>query len=299
LVHHRAERRAAMAEASFPPTGQLISVGNTTVHAHVEGDGPDLVLIHGASGNTRDFTFGLVDQLKGRFRVIVLDRPGLGWTEGLGAAGLDPMVQADLLRAAAAQIGVTRPVVLGHSYGGAVALAWALGDRVDTAALVLVSAASMPWPDELDLWYKIMASRIGGATIIPLISAFAGKTQAEKAIESIFAPQAAPVGYAEYVGAGLTLRRETFRANARQVNTLKPHVTAYAARYPELALPVEVIHGTADTIVPIDIHSEPLARLIPDAQLTRLEGIGHMPHHSAPEAVIAAIDRAAARARLR
>jgi pimeloyl-ACP methyl ester carboxylesterase len=64
-------------------------------------------------------------------------------------------------------------------------------------------------------------------------------------------------------------------------------------------MPVEIVHGTADDVVPIHIHSEPLANQIPGAVLTRLDGIGHMPHHSAPEAVKAAIHRAAARAGLR
>ena len=72
-----------------------------------------------------------------------------------------------------------------------------------------------------------------------------------------------------------------------------------SARYSTLPMPVEIVHGTADDVVPIHIHSEPLARQIPGAVLTRLEGIGHMPHHSAPAAVAEAIDRAAARARLR
>ena len=62
---------------------------------------------------------------------------------------------------------------------------------------------------------------------------------------------------------------------------------------------VEIVHGDADTIVPLDIHSEPLARLLPDATLTVLPGIGHMPHHAAPDAVVAAIDRVFARAALR
>ena len=64
-------------------------------------------------------------------------------------------------------------------------------------------------------------------------------------------------------------------------------------------MPIEIVHGTADEVVPIGVHSEPLARQIPGAVLTRLEGIGHMPHHAAPDAVEAAIHRAAARARLR
>jgi pimeloyl-ACP methyl ester carboxylesterase len=69
--------------------------------------------------------------------------------------------------------------------------------------------------------------------------------------------------------------------------------------YAQLALPVEILHGTADTIVPASVHALPLSAVLPDATLTLLPGIGHMPHHADPAAVVAAIDRAAARARLR
>ena len=66
-------------------------------------------------------------------------------------------------------------------------------------------------------------------------------------------------------------------------------------RYPTLTLPVELIHGTADTIVPLHIHSDPLSQRLPDATLTVIDGAGHMPHHAHAEQVIAAIDRAALR----
>ena len=71
------------------------------------------------------------------------------------------------------------------------------------------------------------------------------------------------------------------------------------AKYDLLKMPVEIIHGDADTIVPMHIHAERLVNDLSDAALTRLPGMGHMPHHADPEAVIAAIDRAAARAGLR
>ena len=78
LVAWRAARHEARAEASHPPIGQFVQVGETRVHATVMGDGPDLVLIHGASGNLRDMTFSLAPRLAEHYRVITLDRPGLG-----------------------------------------------------------------------------------------------------------------------------------------------------------------------------------------------------------------------------
>lgn len=299
LTDKRATAREAAAEAAFPPTGRLIDVQGTMVHAHIEGQGPDLVLIHGASGSARDFTFSLVGQLAQDYRVIAFDRPGLGWTQSLGDEGISPFLQARLLQAAADKLGVTRPLVVGHSYGGAVAMAWGLTDTPDVAGLVIVAGATMPWPGGLGPFYAITSSRIGGATVIPAITAFASPAQAGAVIDSIFAPAPAPLGYADYVGAALTMRRESLRANARQVSGLKPYVTHMATEYRKLDLPVEIVHGTADTIVPARIHAIPMSQLLPDAQLTLLDGVAHMPHHTNAADVIAAIHRAASRAGLR
>jgi pimeloyl-ACP methyl ester carboxylesterase len=299
LVDRRVSARSAAAEAAYPPTGRILQVQGRAVHADISGAGPDVVLIHGASGNTRDFTFDLAKRLAARYRVIALDRPGLGWSDAAGEDGLSPQGQADILREAARQLGVQRPVIVGHSYGGAVAMAWALQDPEATGAVVLLGGATMPWPGGLGGWYGLTSSRLGRATVVPLVSAFAPMSRAEEAIASIFAPDPVPPGYAAYVGAGLTLRPGSLGTNARQVNGLRPFIVEMSQAYAQLSLPVEILHGTADTIVPADVHAIPLSTLLPDAALTLLPGIGHMPHHADPEAVVAAIDRAAARARLR
>jgi pimeloyl-ACP methyl ester carboxylesterase len=298
-TNRRIKRRERAAEARFPPTGRILAVDGVHIHAHVEGKGPDLVLLHGASGNTRDFTFSMVNRLKDDFRVIAFDRPGLGWSEPLGPQGTDPSQQARILRQAARILGADRPIVLGQSYGGAVALAWALEAPNAVAGLVIVAGASNPWPGKLGLWYRVVGSRFGRATIVPLLTAFATRKRTAEAIKGIFAPEEMPEGYADHIGAGLTLRRRTMRENARQVNGLRPHLVAMAQRYGTITQPVEILHGTADTTVPLHIHSEPLSRQIPGAHLVRLDGAGHMPHHTREDEVIAAIYRAATRATLR
>lgn len=293
----RLQARKVEAEAAYPPTGRLLTVDGIRVHADQRGRGPDVVLIHGASGNTRDFTFALADRLAREFRVTAFDRPGLGWSDWPGDAAVSPFEQARILRAAARELGIRRPVVVGHSYGGSVAMAWALSDPGGTGAVVSLAGATMPWPGGLGPWYAVTGSDFGAATVVPLISAFVPLDRAERAIAGIFAPDPVPAGYADYIGAGLTLRAETLRANARQVSRLKPYVTAMAEAYPQLQVPVEIVHGTADTIVPHVIHAEPMAKLLPRARLTLLEGVGHMPHHAAPDATLAAIRRAAQAAR--
>ena len=291
VTHWRASAREAAAAAAFPPSGQFVTVDGTRLHYEIAGTGPDLVMIHGASGSLRDLTYALRNRLTDRYRVIVVDRPGLGHSDPLDDTSL--AAQARIIKAGVAQLGVTDPVVLGQSYGGAVALAWALegGPR----ALVLVGSPSMPWPGDLDLWYRVTSNPVGRALAVPVASAFVPESYVRSATRAVFAPDPVPPGYEAHLGSALTLRRATLATNTAQVNALRAELVTMEPRYPTLTLPVELIHGTADTIVPLHIHSDPLSQRLPDATLTVIDGAGHMPHHAHAEQVIAAIDRAALR----
>ncbi len=298
LTLWKAARHERLAEAAWPPSGQFLTIDGHRVHYLVEGQGPDLVLIHGASGNMRDFTFGLIDRLKGRYRVIAIDRPGLGYTARIDASGASIAQQADLLARAASELGAERPVVFGHSYGGAVALAWAV-NRPDTlSALVLAAAASNPWSTGLGPYYTVISHPLGQRVAVPLLTAWVPDRVVDNQIDSVFEPQSAPPGYHAHIGAGLTLRRVSMRANALQRANLLTEIEAQVPDYAAIGVPVEMLHGDADTTVGLGVHSVPLSRQVPGANLTVLEGVGHMPHHAAPEETVAAIDRAAARAGL-
>lgn len=298
LTLWRANRNEVAAELAYPPVGRFVDVDGTRVHYVTEGTGPDLVLIHGAGGNLRDFTFDMVGRLSDRYRVTAFDRPGLGYSEPVGAAGTIAE-QARVLAGAADRIGVSNPIVVGQSYGAAVALAWALERPGATSGLVLISGVSNPWDTGVEPLYRVLATPLGETLVAPALTAWANAAYVGDRIAGVFAPQTVPEGYAEYVGAGLTLRRATLLRNARQIVNLLAEVEAQVPRYGEISIPVEIVHGDADTIVGLEVHSRPLAAQIPGAALTVLEGVGHMPHQVAPEPVDAAIDRAAARAGLR
>lgn len=303
VTHRQASARVRMAERDYPAEGEIIDVEGRRVHAIVQGNGPNLVLIHGAGGNAREFTFDLIDRLKDRYRVIAFDRPGLGYTDRTSDAyngafnpkAESPAEQAAMLQAAAVKLGATSPIVLGHSFGGSVALAWGLNHPSALAGIVNIAGPSHPWPGDLGAYYTVNGSMLGGALVPPMISAFATRKQIDAAIAGIFTPQPVPEGYAAHIGAPLTVRPDSFRANARQVATLYPHIVEMADRYAaELTVPLEIVHGELDATVPLDIHSTPLHRAVAHSNLTVLKGVGHMPHHADPDAVIAAIDRIAA-----
>jgi pimeloyl-ACP methyl ester carboxylesterase len=288
-------KRSALMER-FPPEGQFVSVDGHPVHYVQRGNGPDLVLVHGASGNTRDFTFSLVDQLTDRFRVTVFDRPGLGHTPRLAPSGVTLNDQATLLAGAAEALGIERPILAGQSFGGAVVMAWAVARPGDVAAVVNIAGATYPWPGELDQLYARLAKPGIGHVMSYLAGAFLSDGYVQSQVAGAFAPQPEPQGYGDYIGASMVLRPESLRANAQQRTDLREHLRALSPRYSDLTMPIEIVHGDADDTVGLHIHSEPMARDVASARLTVLPGIGHMPHHVAEDQVVAAIDRAAARA---
>jgi pimeloyl-ACP methyl ester carboxylesterase len=293
-----AARREARAAAFSPPRGEDVEVDGIRLHVEVIGRGPDLVLIHGSSGNTRDFTHALAPELAARYRVFVVDRPGLGWSDPHpDGDGLE--AQARVIQAAVAKLGADKPIVLGQSYGGAVALTWAALLPDTLAGLVPVSAVAYPWPTGLGLYYTLLSHPLGRAALIPLITAFVPRAVVLREIDKVFAPQSAPSGFPAYFGPELTVRRGQMRVNARQRRILLDEIIRLSPRWAGLDLPLEVVHGDADWVVHHAIHSERLGAENPNAQITILPGIGHMPHHVARAAVIAAVDRAALRANVK
>jgi pimeloyl-ACP methyl ester carboxylesterase len=288
----RAVHNEAQAEADFPPIGQFILVDGLRVHYVVRGQGPDLVLIHGLSGSLRDFTFDLVDLLADRYRVITFDRPGLGYSDALPRNAEGIFAQAAHLQKAAALLGADHPIVVGHSYGGAVALAWALNFPKHIAALVTISGPSHDWDTPMPMYYRALSNPIGAWLVAPLITAYVPESLVIKAINQTFEPQSVPTGYDAYFGANLTLRRESLRVNARNRASLQAEIRQMQTRYSELKLPFELLHGDVDTIVIYDIHVPAMQRHAPNLNVTRLVGIGHTPHHVAIPQVIAAIERA-------
>ena len=227
-----------------------------------------------------------------------MDRPGLGYSDPITQHGASLDQQAAVLAAATRMLGADRPIVMGQSLGGAVALAWALNHPDQIAALVPVSAVSHPWTTGLCAYYSVLSSWPGRHLLIPALTAFTPDRVIDDQIAAIFAPETPPPGYAAHFGPRLTLRRGSMRANALQRRQLLRWITAQAPRYGKINVPTEILHATGDRSVGYHIHAEPLAQAISGANLAAIDSASHMPHHTHPGDLVASIDRAATRAGL-
>lgn len=283
-------------DRSWPPAGEIMAIDGMSVHVvdiPAGPGGPNLLLIHGASGNVREPLDALTDALGGKFRLIAVDRPGHGHSTRGTREMSDPARQADVMAAVLDRLDVGPCIVLGISWGASVAAALALRHPDRVAGLLFVSPATHPWPGGVS-----RRTRLFGAPFIGRLAAdFAvvplGLVLAQPAIRAGFAPDPVPENYAARIGALLAIRPKTFVANARDVVDLNRHLIKLSARYHEIRAPTEIITGDRDPVVSPAIHAFGLARDIPGARLTILPGAGHMPHWSRTAEVTAAIERLA------
>jgi pimeloyl-ACP methyl ester carboxylesterase len=287
---------AAEAERACPPAGRFIEFPGGRLHLvdtrpDAPPDAPVAVLLHGATSHHADLHAAIGRPLTGDARVIAVDRPGHGWSDRLaGRAMADPALQADMVLAALAKLGVTRAVVVAHSLAGAMAARMAL-ERPDlVSGLVLLGAVTHPWPGRAISWYYHPASKpVLGPAFVRLLAIPVGRVIMGSSIASVFAPQQAPGDYARTSRIGLALRPGVFEANAQDVAGMYDYVEKQAPRYGELKMPVVAIAGEADSVVWTHIHSVGITKAAANGKLITLPGVGHMPHHAVPDLITAEI----------
>src|SRR3954451_9288263 len=213
-------RRIAQAH---PPAGRFVEVGGARLHvvdiderAQRSDDDPPVVLLHGASGNLEDMRLALADRLKKHHRVILLDRPGHGWSER-EADDASPARQAAMIAEALERLDVGRAIVVAHSFAGSVATALALEDPGRVVGLVLIAPVLYPWSTGIAWYYSLASTPIIGPLFAHTFAVPVGSLLMQPVARAVFAPQEAPADYAERAAIALVLRPETFLANARDV----------------------------------------------------------------------------------
>jgi pimeloyl-ACP methyl ester carboxylesterase len=294
---------AALIERAHPPAGRFIEIGGARQHvldlgnAHARaGAGVPLVLIHGASCNLEDMRLALGERLAARHRVILIDRPGLGWSERAADAGSSPAVQAAALRDVLDRLGVGRVLIIGHSWGGALALTFALDHPDRVAGLIVLAPPTHPWLRRATWLYVMAATPFAGWLFARTLALPFGALLMAPVMRLVFHPQSPPPGYMARSAARLVLRPAAFLANARDVARLKPFLARQIARYPQIAAPLTIVTGDRDNVVSAKRHAQALAAAVPGAKLVVLPGFGHMLHHAAACRVIEAIEEMAAKA---
>jgi pimeloyl-ACP methyl ester carboxylesterase len=282
-----------LVQRSFPAQGRMVEVAGGALHVVDIGprDGAaPIVMLHGASSNLEVMRQPLGDRLARDHRVILIDRPGHGWSTRARFSDSTPEIQGRMIAEALSALGVERAVFVVHSWSGALGLRLALDYPERVLGLVMLAPVAYPWPGGVGRYNQLIATPVIGPLLAYTITLPLGRLLAESGARGVFLPQTMPDGFVQETAAPLLLRPREFIANARDLVTLKEAVAVQAPRYGAITAPVTIISGDADKTVSTKIHSRPLAATLPHAKLVVLPGVGHMVQNAASDAVIGEIE---------
>ena len=286
---------ARRAKKLVPPVGRFVTVDGVRLHYLDQGSGPAVLLIHGLSSQLQTFTYGVTGLLAPGYRLIAVDRPGSGYSQPAASATLG--AQAALLDGFLGALGVERALVVGHSLGGAVALALALDHPARVAGMALVAPATQPEARPPEALRKlVIRSDLLRWTIAWTIAGPLALWHREAILAALFAPDPVPPDFAVRAGAVLGTRPSSYRNAARDLVEAGGEIPTYARRYPSLAVPAGVLFGRGDRILAPALHSGALQHQIAGLSLEWVEDGGHMTPISSPERTAAFIAAMAARA---
>ena len=281
-------------QRAYPAQGKMIEVAGAKLNVVDIGPrdagGPPIVMIHGASSNLEVMRQPLGDMLAMNHRVILIDRPGHGWSRRARAGDSTPAIQGRMIDEALEKLGVGRSILVVHSWSGALGALLALDYPQRVAGLVMLAPVAYPWPGGVGWYNKVVTTPVIGPLLAYTITLPLGFFLAEPGARGAFLPQIMPQNFVRNTATPLLLRPREFLANARDLVTLKAAVAEQAPRYPDIAVPAVVISGAEDKTVSTNIHSRPFATAVPNAKLIVLPEVGHMVQNAASGLVIAEID---------
>jgi len=287
---------ASRVEKALPPRGKFVDVPGARIHYLDSGAGPAIVMVHGLGGQSGNFAYGVVEKLADKFRVIVIDRPGAGYStresDASAPLGKQAKFVADFIRA----LGLEKPLLVGHSLGGAISLAVALDFPEAVGGLALVAPLThvpphvpepfRPLEIESSLLRWILAWTVG----VPM-----GILRGRKIVKMIFAPEAVPADFATRGGGLLTLRPSHFYTVSTDLVAADADLAGMPARYGSIGVPVGILYGTNDEVLDYCQNGEAMTKEVPGLRLKLVEG-GHMLPVTRPEATAEFIREEARRA---
>jgi len=251
---------------------------------------PALLLLHGFAASTFSWR-EVMDPLAQEATVVAFDRPAFGLTERpmpgewQGQSPYSPEAQADLTVALMDELGIDQAVLIGNSAGGTTAMLAALRHPQRVEALVLVDAAIYGGGSPFPGWLRPLLASPQGRRLGPLF-ARAIQRWGEEFGRSAWHD---PTGFTQEIWEGYTtpLRAHNWDRALWEL-TIASHPLGLSERFDELQLPILVVTGDDDRIVPTE-QSIRLARELPGADLVVFPECGHVPQEECPGLFLEAV----------
>jgi pimeloyl-ACP methyl ester carboxylesterase len=293
LVNRHFARKAVR---DNPPLGQFLDIDNVRLHYVERGSGEPLVLLHGNGSMIQDFeSSGLIDWAAKNYRVIVFDRPGFGHSDRPRDVIWTPVAQGELINKALQRLGVSRALVLGHSWGASVAIALALKHPELVRGLVLASGYYYPTARGDVVALSAPAVPLAGDILSHTLSPLVSRVMWPLLMAKIFGPKSVPTKFDGFPKE-LAVRPSQIRASAVESALMIPDAFSFQDQYATLKMPVSIVAGEDDRLIDIDEQSSRLHADVVQSTFHRIPGNGHMVHQTATGSVMSAIDEVAGNA---
>jgi len=266
----------------------FITVESLRVHYIEGGTGRTVVMIHGNAGGVEDFEFGVVDLLSRQYRVVAIDRPGHGRSDRPAGRAATVEYQAQLLHQTLLRLGITQPILVGHSWGSALALAYALKYPNDVSAMVLLAPAAYPNSGANRLLRMTIKAPVVGDLSLLLGKSIMGHRMLKRDLARAFYPKAVPDDYLK-VASSSWLGRKQLKAYLEDEWALNDSLKEMSTRYSEIHTPVVIVTGDEDKIVSPQQNAHRLHAAIPQSRMVELKETGHQIPVTDPDSIYAAL----------
>jgi len=241
------------------------------VRCYQVGNGPDILFIHGAPGTIDDW-LPMRDGLADRFRLTFYDRPGYGGSDPI-KNGFTQDKHAEVALALIDGLGLENPVVVGHSFGGGIALAVAMRNPPHIEAFVCVSARAYPKAGS-PMIFHLLRRPILGRALLAILRSRPGLM--EPAITRMFHPNETciPDGFVKS-RTSTWLAGHSMMTLAHEDTNSSAVLSKMSRQYHELIHPFFLVHGQEDRNVPVD-DAKRLHDNLLNSRLFILPETGHM-----------------------
>ena len=267
---------------------RFVTVDNLRVHYIEAGKGPTVVMVHGNAGSVEDFDFAALALLSSFYRIVAVDRPGHGLSDRPSRrATVD--VQAELLHVTLLSLGVDRPLLVGHSWGASLALAYALKYPNEVSGLVLLAPAAYPDESGNNLLETIARTPVIGDLSLGFGKAIFGRGMLKRALATAFYPERVPNRYLK-LASSLWLSHKHLKAYMEDEASLNRSLSELSKRYVEIRVPVVIVTGDRDRIVSPTENAYTLHATIPQSQLIEIKNTGHEIPLTHPESIVTALN---------
>jgi len=270
--------------------GKHVDVAGVKLRVYQTGHGPDVLFIHASIGNLEDFESVL--PYLNNYRVTMFDRMGHGYSE-MAHQTANISNNAKHISALIKTLGLKKVTIVGHSYGGSVALKMALNKDPNIHSMVLLAPAAYSLTPTSKLEH-LLAKPIIGLGLIHLFRPFIAEQRLRKSLLTSLTPNQSLLPK-DFINKRIKLWNNpgVLYTRTQQTNEVTEELNEMQKHYNNINRPVTIIIGNDEQHLDIAKGCKLLNDKLTQSELIVIKGAGHYLQYKGPHIISETIKKAA------